>query len=446
MRSEDTLACSNLAETWIENKKKLRIALYSHDTMGIGHMRRNLLIAQVLAQSAAKGREPVILLIAGGREMCAFGLPAGTDCLTLPALDKENNGQYRARRWDMSLKELLNLRSRSIAASLCGFTPDVLIVDKVPRGAGGELEQALQELHAEGRTRYVLGLRDVLDDPETVRREWKESRAEEAISRFYDAVWIYGDRRVFDPVMEYQFGSQVAAKVSYSGYLVQKQQENFTARSDADAALGEHSYDLVLCLVGGGQDGSQLAETFAQTDFPAGTTGVILTGPFMPPQVQNRLQRLAQKNRRLRVLGFVTDSDLLLQRASRVVAMGGYNTICEILASKTPALIVPRVTPRQEQLIRAERMQELGLVDMLHPKDLSARALRNWLAGHPSQHGAGPSPSGSRGGFGCPIDLDGLGRLPRLLQTLVDSPRQSGPEGDVADARVHERSNPYAVF
>jgi predicted glycosyltransferase len=446
MGPEDTLACSNLAETWIEKKKrKLRIALYSHDTVGIGHMRRNLSIAQVLARSAG---EPLILLITGGREACAFSLPAGTDCLTLPALDKEENGQYRARRWDMPLGELLRLRSRSIAASLRDFSPDVMIVDKVPRGAGDELEPVIEELHGEGRTRLVLGLRDVLDSVETVRREWKETGAEEAIRLFYDAVWIYGDRRVFDPVTEYQFSPKVAAKVTYSGYLARKEPDSLATLSEADLVpgLGESNHDLILCLVGGGQDGSRLAETFAQIDFPSGTTGVILTGPFMPQQVQNRLRRQAQKNRRLRVLGFVTDSDLLLQRASRVVAMGGYNTICEILASKTPALIVPRVTPRQEQLIRAERMQELGLVDMLHPKDLSARALRNWLAGHPSQHGAGPLPSGSRGGFGCPIDLDGLSRLPRLLQKLVDSPHQSRPEGDVADTRIHERSNPYAVF
>src|SRR5262249_24819368 len=149
--------------------------------MGIGHMRRNLLIAQALARNASEGNEPLILLVSGGREVCAFGLPAGTDCLTLPALAKEENGQYRARRWDMSLRELLILRSRSIAASLRGFAPDVLIVDKVPRGALGELEQSLQELHAQGGTRLVLGLRDVLDDPVTVRQEWQETGAEEAI-------------------------------------------------------------------------------------------------------------------------------------------------------------------------------------------------------------------------------------------------------------------------
>jgi predicted glycosyltransferase len=438
---------SNLADTWIENRKgKLRIALYSHDTMGIGHMRRNLLIAQVLVQSAGKGSEPVVLLIAGGREICAFSLPAGTDCLTLPALDKEDNGHYRARRWDMSLKELLDLRSRSIAASLRGFAPDIFIVDKVPRGVGGELEQALKELHVEGRTRLVLGLRDVLDGPETVRHEWQETGAEEAINRFYDAIWIYGDRRVFDPVAEYQFSPQVAAKVSYSGYLVRKEPENIAEFSDAHDTLDDPDHDLILCLVGGGQDGTCLAETFAQTDFPAATTGAILTGPFMPQQDQNRLQRLAQKNRHLRVLRFVTDSDLLLRRASRVVAMGGYNTICEILASKKPALIIPRVMPRQEQLIRAERMRELGLVDVLHPQDLSPKTLGNWLVSRHADLTAIRPWCKSNGDFRYPIDLDGLDRLPRLLQKLVDPSRQSVTDKGVAQTHVYERSNQYAFF
>ena len=67
-----------------------RVALYSHDTMGIGHMRRNLLIAQALAH----GPQPVsILMVAGAREVSAFGLPPGVDCLTLPSLFKDDKGQ-----------------------------------------------------------------------------------------------------------------------------------------------------------------------------------------------------------------------------------------------------------------------------------------------------------------------------------------------------------------
>jgi len=195
--------------------------------------------------------------------------------------------------------------------------------------------------------------------------------------------------------------------------------------------LAEPFHELFLCLVGGGQDGSQLAETFAETEFPAGTTGVILTGPFMPQQVQNRLHRQANRNPRLHVLGFVTDSDLLLRRASRVVAMGGYNTICEILALRKPALIVPRVKPRQEQFIRATRMQQWGLLEMLHPNDLNPRSLNEWLVSHP------PSQPATRSWLQPPIDLDGLARLPELLKRLFIAPR--GLESEVPYSRSQSR-------
>ena len=57
-----------------------------------------------------------------------------------------------------------------------------------------------------------------------------------------------------------------------------------------------------------------------------------------------------------------------MARSAGVVAMGGYNTFCEILSYDRPALIVPRTAPRMEQFIRAARAEELGLVRML-PED-----------------------------------------------------------------------------
>jgi len=55
----------------------------------------------------------------------------------------------------------------------------------------------------------------------------------------------------------------------------------------------------------------------------------------------------------------------LVERAIGVVAMGGYNTFCEILSFGKPALIVPRTKPRQEQMLRARRAEALGLVRVL---------------------------------------------------------------------------------
>ena len=118
----------------------VRIALYSHDTMGIGHMRRNLLIAQRLAEKPVSA---TILLIAGAREANAFVLPVNVDCLTLPAFGKTAEGSYRPRSLDVSLQRLVDLRARTIASALAAFDPDVLIVDKEPCGALGELRSSL---------------------------------------------------------------------------------------------------------------------------------------------------------------------------------------------------------------------------------------------------------------------------------------------------------------
>src|SRR5262249_45336345 len=211
---------------------KVRVALYSHDTMGIGHMRRHLLIAGALAGGPSRA---TVLLIAGAREVNAYGVPAGGARPSLPPIREGGDGRYHPRRPGPPPPDLIAVRARSIAGALEAFTPDVLIVDKVPRGAVNELEPALQSLRHQGRTRCVLGLRDVLDDPATVRREWSEAANDQAVRDHYHAVWVYGDPAVCDAVAEYAFPPEVAARVRYTGYLDQRRRIRL---ADIDGARG----------------------------------------------------------------------------------------------------------------------------------------------------------------------------------------------------------------
>jgi predicted glycosyltransferase len=315
---------------------------------------------------------------------------------------------------DVSLRELIALRAKTIAAALEAFVPDVLVVDHLPRGALRELDPSLAELRVDGRTRCVLGLRDVVEDPARVRRDWRALANEDAVRDYYDAVWIYGDPAVYDQVREYDFAPEIAAKVHYTGYLDCRVRSAFGEATNAEllAALPEMPERLLLCMVGGGQDGANLAEAFAQAELPDGATGVILMGPFMPAEAEQRLRRYASGNPRLRVLGYVTDPDLLLACAERVVAMGGYNTTCEMLSFEKHVLIVPRSKPRHEQQIRAERLRALGLIDVLQPEDVNPKALAEWLA-----RDLGPPPRVRER-----IDLNGTARLPHLLEEVLAAP------------------------
>lgn len=390
------------------NGKRPRITLYSHDTQGLGHLRRNLRIASTLANSHLS---PDILLITGAREVAAFKLPPRTDCLVLPGLGKQEDGQYHSRSLTIPLSTSVALRANTIQAALRSFKPHILIADKVPSGAFGELMPALTALRADGGTQCVLGLRDVLDDPAVVANEWKKANSSAVVRSYYDAVWIYGDQAVYDPVFEYTLNQDVAAKVTFTGYIGVKN-GNEQHRLRADDRLGravQSKSRSALCLLGGGQDGYELARSFAQAQLPAGTDGIIVTGPFMSAEDTANLRDMIARRPGFSMTGFEVDLERLMQDADFVVSMGGYNTVCEILSYEKRALIVPRVVPRKEQLIRAIRLSELGLLDCLQPERLSPNKLSEWLSkntkGRPKTNRV--------------IDLKGLARVLRLTVQML---------------------------
>lgn len=329
----------------------LRIALYSHDTMGLGHIRRNLLIASTLSTLTPS---PSILLISGTPESLRLNRPEGADIMVLPGYSKDEKGNYHSRSLRVDKERLSAIRGSAIASALRKFAPDVLIVDKVPTGACNELLLTLQLLKDSGSTRLILGLRDILDDPVSTEAEWEKGAYEHAIATFYDDIWIYGDPVVFDMRKEYTFSKQLCDRAKYLGYLARFSKSRSKPK------------DQILCLVGGGQDGFTLANAFACTEFENDKKKLLVTGPYMPHEQTGELNAIAKTRSNLTVRKFVNVAPLI--RASEsVISMGGYNSVCELLANNKPALIVPRVEPRLEQAIRAERLSRINAVSFLLP-------------------------------------------------------------------------------
>lgn len=390
-----------------EGVPRRRVALYSHDTQGLGHIRRNISIASALIEA---NPDTDVLLLTGAPEATSLPLPVNTEVVTLPALHKDASGSYRPRTLGLPLEEVLEVRGQIVAAALAAFRPDLFVVDKAARGVHGELDTALRTLRSTG-TKVVLGVRDVLDSPEVTVREWQAAGTTEAVRDYYDEVWVYGDPLVFDAATAYEWPWPVRSKVTYTGYLADHRPDY----TGSESGGGRRRDDLptgpyVLCLVGGGQDGAALAEAFARSEFPAGHQGVLITGPYMTASRRRALDQIARQRPDLTVIGFTARTDEFIASAAATVTMGGYNSVCELLAARCPALVVPRIIPRMEQAVRADALSQLGWIDSLHPEELAPAPISAWLARAVS----GPRRVLHR------IDLDGLVHLPALADALLN--------------------------
>jgi predicted glycosyltransferase len=385
-----------------------RLLLYAHDTYGLGHLRRSLAIAGHLAQEFP-GLST--LLVTGSPVAHHFALPPNTDYVKLPSVVKMGDEQYRARDLALTPERVTTLRAAIIREAGAHFEPDVVLVDHAPLGMKGELLPALRCLRGERpATRLMLGLRDVLDEPQKVRHQWSEQGVYAAIEELYDRVLVYGQADLFDSVQAYAFPTTVAARTHFCGYIRRQDPVRSPADLRAELDLGEDPF--VLVTTGGGGDGVALEETFLgaldHLDRRGALQAVIIAGPLMAAAEHARLQERAQ-GRPVRLLPFHPDVPGLMRASALVVAMGGYNTACEVVAAGRPAIIVPRAHPRLEQHIRAEAFAARGLVEMVPADEVTPRRLAETVERVLEQ----PWPPATRGHW------DGAG-LSRIAAHIAD--------------------------
>jgi predicted glycosyltransferase len=349
----------------------MRFLFYSHDGMGLGHARRQLAIASALVEMAPNAR---VLLATSIDEASNFGLPSNVDTLKLPGLRKVANDQYCSRRLGLPGAEIRKVRSALLQAAVTSFSPDVILVDKQPFGAEGELRATLETAKATG-TRAVLGLRDILDEPATVLHEWLSAGMQEGIEEFYDRVLIYGEQAIFDPVAAYRFKPALVERMQFCGYVVNARAAWRPGEGSMLSALRPAQVHPVMATTGGGEDGFSLLESFIQAARGAPWSGLAVTGPLLNHLQFEMLQRLASDSG-VSLLAFVCGLPDYFHQIRCLVCMGGYNTLTEAAMNGIPVVCVPRIVPRSEQLLRAQRFERLGLLRLIHPAQLTAYELR----------------------------------------------------------------------
>ena len=398
----------------------IEVFLYSHDTFGLGHLRRNLAIAEELLN--ANGQFSVRLLT-GSPVIDSWTLPRGLKVQPLPPVVKLAAETYAARTPGEPFGLVKGYREALILKLVLRHRPDVFLVDHAPAGMNGELLSTLALIRREmPDTRTILGLRDILDSPAIVRELWREQDIHTLLDRAYDDIFVYGSRRLFDVVNGYGISPRVAERVRYCGYVVHAEDDGGKAGVapppgavcwNAARAAGR---PVVLVTAGGGGDGYPMMEAYlrALETLPVGGFhSVLVTGPLMAEAQAAALRQAAVGRADVELIERTTDLVPSLHAAALVVSMAGYNTSAELIAARKRAILVPRAAPRAEQRMRAALLSKLGLVLVAHQGPRLAEHLAALL---PAALAAPPPHAEAWDS----LDLHGAERVADYLRTVVD--------------------------
>ena len=387
----------------------MRLMVYSHDTFGLGNIRRTLTICKHV-QAGFKNSS--ILIVSGSPMLQGFRVEPGIDYIKLPCLKRTELGELGVRFLDLDVIEIIRLRRELILSTVMGYRPDVVFVDKKPDGLAGELEPSLRHIKCSlFNTRIHLVLRDILDSSRVTVEDWTRHGYFNILRWYYDDVLVLGDQKVFDVCKEYQFPGELREKVHHCGYV---QRELPTrSRREIRKQLGvQDKESLVLVTTGGGEDGykvlaaSLVATSHLSKRLPLRT--LLVTGPELRAP-QSRAIHRAARSRALQVIEFTDDLMSYMHAADVVISMAGYNTVCELLTLGKRCITVPRVRPVEEQKIRAERLAEFRAFRIILPDQLTPELLESALEEELQL-------AQSRVPLSAGIDLGGLPRITALLQ------------------------------
>ena len=369
-----------------------RIAIFTHDTFGLGHVRR---CSHIIRSVAAQAPHAAILLITGSPALHSLEtLPPNADYIKIPTIAKTGSKGHQPPHLPLPVQEITLLRREMIREAVIAFAPDVLLVDNFPLGSQSELLPTLKELRRLP-CRAILGLRDILDDPQKVQKEWTRQGMYEVLDRYYDRILVYGARDVFPVEEAYALPPRIAAKLHYCGYI--------TAATTPARSVEEVRKDLgglgpfLLATGGGGGDAYPLLKTFLEAlPLVPSMPALVVTGPLMSPSHHARLQALADRRPHVVVRELEQDLPSCLAAAEVVVSMCGYNIAAEITALRARAIVVPRTwrygehqsrshapqeTEEWEQLLRARALSKRGYLEHIEPEALTPAHLAERIAG-----------------------------------------------------------------
>ncbi|MEM7595799.1 MAG: glycosyltransferase [Cyanobacteria bacterium P01_A01_bin.83] len=354
-----------------------KILFYCQYLAGMGHLVRSTEIVRSLVKDFD------VCLINGGQLIPGFEFPAEARVVHLPAVWEDGN-KLKSVDSSLTIEEVKESRQHKILDVLDKFQPDCIITECFPFGKHKlmfELKPMLEQAK-EINIPIICSLRDLImtqpmSESARIRRQEKVCQL---IDRFYDLVLFHGDVNLFRLEDSFPKVDKLSCDLFYTGYVVPAITEN-SPKNLEDIANLDRAEPTIFVSVGGGRHGYPLlaAMLFASPILKKSIPHKIycFAGPFMSESEFQRLQTLSAEQERVVIRRYTPRLIQYMQQADLSISLGGYNTTMNILQTGVRALVLPSLNEHQadEQTIRARKLAQLDIVDLLQLQDLKPAIL-----------------------------------------------------------------------
>ena len=355
-----------------------KIMFYCQYLTGMGHLVRCTEILRHLVKDFK------VCFLNGGQIVPQFEIPPDVEVINLPGI-RIQNGKLIVVDISQDLKEVKESRKNKLIEVFEQFQPDCLITEFFPFGRrlhSFELIPLLDQVKLSGRsTKIVCSLRDIVMTPQYKNRAKREELVCQWMNDYFDLLLFHSDPKLQRLEESFSKVRDLNCEVCYTGYVTQSPPKTIPP-SDEDIASLSQDQPMILASVGGGRHGSELLRTVVEASLILEQhlphKIVAFTGPFMPKEQFLQLQQLALGKSNITVRRYTSHLIAHMEKADLSISLGGYNTTMNILRTGVRSLVFPSQSAQlTEQSIRADKLEKLGILDILHPSDLQPRDLAN---------------------------------------------------------------------
>ncbi|MEA5466829.1 glycosyltransferase family protein [Leptothoe sp. PORK10 BA2] len=330
-------------------------------------------------------KEFEVCFVSGGQAVPGFQLPPEAEVVYLPAIWQQGADLLPVDP-TLSLAVVKAQRTELLLAVFDRFQPDCLITECFPFSKMSmkyELNPLLKRAKESARPVKILcSLRDLIMTQPLFAgaKERREAKVCRLINRFYDAVLFHSDagfQRLEDCFSRV---SDLNCEIFYTGYVAQSAPAEQSPTPDDIAGLS-NPLPSIVASAGGGRHGYPLLSAIIAASPRLGNVLphhiYVFAGPFMPDADFAQLQQAAAGRPNVTLRRYTSLLLNYLKKADLSVSLGGYNTTMNLLRTGVPSLIFPspNLSQTDEQRLRAEKLANLGVVDLLTPEELAPETL-----------------------------------------------------------------------